>query len=115
MLRPLRLWERWVGRESGACPFGIALRPEAPGLTPPFPTFDYWPSFFPAPARVDVRAALIQFPLMVCLPYFQRPERSGPRLANYRIEGPANCFMEIDFEDVPSLRFDKITNRPHNV
>src|SRR5262245_23813776 len=72
LVQPLRLWERWVERESGACPFGIALRPTAPGLRPPFESFEYWPSFFPAPAHIDVRAANIEEPLRFCLPYFER-------------------------------------------
>jgi hypothetical protein len=107
LVHPLRLWERWAGRASGACPFGIALRPTAPGLEPPFPTFEYWPSFFPAPARVDVRAPIVQLPLKFCLPYFERPAREGPELTHYRIEGtPPNYLMEIDFADAPSLRFE---------
>jgi hypothetical protein len=117
LVRPLRLWERWEGRETGACPFGIALRPTAPGLQPPFPTFEYWPSFFPAPAHVDVRASMIQLPLKFVLPYFDpRPVASAPILKHYRIEGtPPNSFMEIDFEDVPPLRFAMIASRPRHV
>jgi len=108
------LWtERTTNRESDACPFGIALRPTAPGLVPPFPTFEYWPSFFPAPALVDVRASVIEEPLRFCLPYFERPKKTGPTLTRYRIEG--NSLMEIDFEDAPSLRFAMIASRPRHV
>ena len=115
LVHPLRLWERWAWRETGACPFGIALRPTAPGLEPPFPTFEYWPSFFPAPAHVDIRASVIQFPLKFVLPYFERPQRGGPVLKHYRIEGtPPNSLMEIDFEDVPPLRFAMIASRPRH-
>jgi hypothetical protein len=107
LVQPLRLWERWMGRGSGACPFGIALRPEAPGLEPPFPTFEYWPSFFPAPAHVDVRASILQLPLKFCLPWLERPAREGPELTHYRIDGkPPNYLMEIDFADARSLRFE---------
>jgi len=108
---PLRLWERWAGREGGACPFGVALRPIAPDLEPPFPTFEYWPSFFPAPAHVSVRAAIIEEPLLFCLPYFERPETGGPRVTSYRIEGPPNFLMEIDFDGAPPLRFAMIASR----
>jgi hypothetical protein len=104
IVRPLRLWERWAGRIAGASPFGIALRPAAPGLEPPFATFEYWPPFFPAPARVDVRAAIIEEPLRFCLPYFERPQRDGPELRRYGVEG--NSLMEIDFADAPSIRFE---------
>jgi len=105
MVHPLRLWERWAGRDSGACPFGIALRPTAPGLMPPFPTFQYFPSFFPAPAYVDVQAELVQLPLKLCLPYFERPPRDGPVLTSYKIEGPSPHVMQIEFEGLPPLRF----------
>ena len=110
-VRPLRLWERWAGRESGACPFGIALRPAAPGLEPPFPTFEYWPSFFPAPARVSVRASIIEEPLTFCLPYFERPATGGPTMTRYAIETAPNFLMEIDFAEVPPLRFAMIASR----
>jgi hypothetical protein len=37
--RRTRLWERWLGREQGSCPFGLVFRPAA-GAAPrsPFPT-----------------------------------------------------------------------------
>lgn len=103
MVHPLRLWERWAGRISGASPFGIALRPvKREGTTPPFDTFEYWPSFFPAPAQVSVRASIIEEPLYFCLPYFERPARQGLGLSRYRIEG--QTLMEIDLDDGRSLR-----------
>lgn len=35
---PTRLWERWSARQSGACPFGIIVRPaEAESTSVPFP------------------------------------------------------------------------------
>ena len=38
---PTHLWERWSRRQQGGCPFGLAFRPSAPGLTalpPPVPS-----------------------------------------------------------------------------
>ena len=71
------------------------------------PTFEYWPSFFPAPAHVDVRASIVALPLKFCLPYFERSPRTGPELTQYRIDGrPPNFLMEIDFADAPPLRFE---------
>jgi hypothetical protein len=114
-VQPLRLWERWAGRETGACPFGVALRPTRPDAEPPFPTFEYWPSFFPAPARVSVRASAIEEPLVFCLPPFERPARQGPLVIDYRIECSPNFLMEIDFDRVPPLRFAMIASRPRHV
>src|SRR5438270_148775 len=43
---PLRLWERCSWRQCGACPFGLILRPAAPGSDEvPFPTWEYRPPY----------------------------------------------------------------------
>jgi hypothetical protein len=106
-VRPLFLWERWVGRKSGANPFGVAYRPTHPDAEPPWPTFDYWPSFFPAPARVNDRAEIIELPLMFVLPYYERPDTSGPRLERYTIKGPPTFIMEIKFADAETIRYER--------
>src|SRR4051812_11188275 len=28
VIKPTRLWERWVGRARGVCPFGVGFRPK---------------------------------------------------------------------------------------
>jgi Glyoxalase-like domain len=42
--RPTCLWERWTGRDEGACPFGLGFRP-GPGddHKAPFATWEYHP------------------------------------------------------------------------
>lgn len=105
-VHPLRLWERWSGRRTGACPFGIAFRPARPEAEPPWPTFDYFPSFFPAPAKVNARAPIVELPLMFILPPFERPPTEGPTLTRYHIEGPPKFLMEIEFADAAPLRFE---------
>ena len=45
-----RLWERWLRRHEGACPFGIALRPlqaHDESAKPPFPTWSYYAPYLP--------------------------------------------------------------------
>lgn len=47
--RPLRLADRWIERSTTASPFGICLRPsDADTVLPPFGSYEYRPSFFPA-------------------------------------------------------------------
>jgi hypothetical protein len=54
--RPVGLWERWRGRERGACPYGIVLRPgdDVVEPRPPFPTWAYTPGYMPAGIAIDV-------------------------------------------------------------
>ena len=55
-----RLWERWMRRHDGACPFGIALRPSDPADAeepPPFPTWAYHAPYLPAPVAIGIALA----------------------------------------------------------
>lgn len=45
--KPLGLHERARWRETGASPFGIAVRPERTGSPPPFVPWDYHPDYLP--------------------------------------------------------------------
>jgi hypothetical protein len=50
-----RLWERWSGRRSGACPFGVVLRPKGTGRAEsPFPCWSYHPPYLPPDIAIDV-------------------------------------------------------------
>ena len=51
---PTGLFEHWLGRRTGACPFGIILRSSGEPL--PFPTWPYRPAYVPAGAAIDVAA-----------------------------------------------------------
>jgi hypothetical protein len=51
---PTGLLEHWLGRRTGACPFGIILR--SPGEPLPFSTWPYRPGYLPAGAAIDVAA-----------------------------------------------------------
>lgn len=55
-VRPTQLWERWCGRSSNACPFGVALRPARGSLTAaaPFPSWPYHPVYLPSQVSIDV-------------------------------------------------------------
>ena len=79
--RRVGLWERWTGRASGGCPFGVILRP-GPGAPdsppPPFPAWSYQPVYFPAGLSIDVSSdASPTEPLFFWLPFQRNPARLG--------------------------------------
>ena len=55
-----RVWERWMRRGEGACPFGIALRPDDPSDAeepPPFPTWAYHAPYLPSQVSIGIALA----------------------------------------------------------
>ncbi|HKU15420.1 MAG TPA: VOC family protein [Steroidobacteraceae bacterium] len=76
--RRMHLWERWSGRDSGACPFGVCLRPtaghasKAQGAAPPFPFWDYRPAYSPVGMPVADNSTVDSEPLMFYMPVHRR-------------------------------------------
>jgi len=74
--RPTLLWERWSRRESGASPFGICVRPvDAQSTEPPFPAWEYGPSYLPDPLVMHIGDAGVEEPMWVYLNYLRRLDR----------------------------------------
>jgi hypothetical protein len=76
---PLRLWERWSGQRSGACPFGLIFRPALPGGgAPPFPSWEYRPPYLPPPLVLHVgeNTECLEEPLLFYFPVQRRPASS---------------------------------------
>lgn len=76
-IRPTRLWERWARRKSGACPFGIGLRPKSSDAGAlPFSTWDYRPPYLPPPLRIRVatNSDVLTEPMLFHLEFAQRPD-----------------------------------------
>jgi hypothetical protein len=75
--RRTRLWERWLRRTDGACPFGVALRPvdaEA-GQPPPFPTWAYHAPYLPAQVSIGIALATpLTEPEFLHLTFATRPD-----------------------------------------
>jgi hypothetical protein len=75
--RRTRLWERWLRRKQGACPFGIVLRPVDPAAdgAPPFPTWAYHAPYLPAQVSIGIALAtpLVE-PEFLHLAFATRPE-----------------------------------------
>jgi len=54
-IRPTHLFERWTGRNDGACPFGLIFRPAADGGNgPPFAVRDYRPAWLPPQMSISL-------------------------------------------------------------
>ena len=78
-IRPTCLWERWVGRTSGACPFAFIFRPathHTDGL--PFSTWEYHPPYLPPSLSIAVgtNARVLTEPMLFYLAFAQRPDSS---------------------------------------
>jgi hypothetical protein len=82
--RPTQLWERWSGRDSGACPFGIVVRPVDPAPVdparaqtsqPPFPSWEYRPAYLPDPLVMHIGEAGVDEPMWVYLNFMRRAAR----------------------------------------
>jgi hypothetical protein len=80
----LALLDRWRKRATGACPFGLCLRPASAGdRAPPFSGWTYRPGFLP-PDRymhVDDGSKRVDLPLLIFLPFSERSDwaRSAPK------------------------------------
>jgi hypothetical protein len=77
---PTQLWDRWLRRSSGACPFGIVYRPRAEPIgEAPFPTWSYRPSYLPSGLCIEVgRGMALSEPQLFYLP-FARRQGTSPR------------------------------------
>ncbi|MFY9345268.1 MAG: VOC family protein [Planctomycetota bacterium] len=87
MVKPLGLSERARWRATGASPFAIALRPAAPAEPPPFPSWDYRPTFLPAGMRLAMacNSGVLGEPLLFQLDRPFVPLGGSHRLANRRL------------------------------
>ncbi len=77
-VRPTRLWERWTNRLSGACPFGISLRPAAGGGNGiALSGWDYRPPYLPESVRIVVGANsdVLAEPMLFQIPFGKRPDQ----------------------------------------
>ena len=70
------LWERWSGQEGNASPFGICLRPfDSQDTGPPFPAWEYRPSYLSDPLLIHIGEAGIEEPMRVYLTFMRRVHR----------------------------------------
>ena len=77
--RRLHFWERWVGRDGSACPFGVCLRPTAgTSDVAPFPSWEYRPSYSPVGLPVATNSTVVAEPLVFYIPMHRRMDTAPP-------------------------------------
>ena len=77
--RRLHLWERWSGRDAGACPFGVCLRPRAgQSDVAPFPAWEYRPVYAPAGMPIANNSTVDTEPLVFYIPTHRRMDTAPP-------------------------------------
>ena len=87
-IRPTRLWERWSGRDRGACPFGVVVRPANGDVdsTPPFPAWRYAPAYLPDGAFIGIAMdASLEEPEFFYLAFQRGRARGGQEPTDHKI------------------------------
>jgi len=72
--RRTRLWERWSGRASNTCPFGLVFRDTETGTAAvPFSTWEYRPAYLPSGLAIQFANEVpLDEPELICLPFLRR-------------------------------------------
>ncbi len=86
---PTFLYPRWLQRTSGACPFGICLRPKTTHKGHfPFPGWAYQPQYLPQNFAIHVSddATNLQQPFLFYLPHTHKPD--NPPTAQPYVHAP---------------------------
>lgn len=68
------LWDRWSGRMSGACPFGVVFRADGAGTAgAPFATWAYRPGYLPPGVAIEFAEDVpLEEPVLAWLPFLHR-------------------------------------------
>jgi hypothetical protein len=74
-IRRTRLGDRWSGRQTGACPFGIGLRPVAGDMA--FASWAYRPPYLPPTVSIAVgmNSDVLTEPMIFQIPFGHRPDQ----------------------------------------
>ncbi|MBD1895268.1 hypothetical protein [Coleofasciculus sp. FACHB-129] len=73
----IHIWERWVDRKRGACPFGFCLRSTShPVSSLPFSTWEYHPPYLPESLSIPMgrNSNVITEPMLFYLSFGERPD-----------------------------------------
>jgi hypothetical protein len=75
--RRTSLWERWSGREQESSPFGFSVRPTGPHVAePPFPAWEYRPSYLPDPLCMHIGDADVAEPMWIYMGFMRAADRA---------------------------------------
>lgn len=122
-IRPTHLWERWSGRDRGACPFGISLRPasvSAPqsSLDLPFSHWSYHPPYLPSSLAISVadNANLVVEPMLFYIPFGRRQDtypshKAEPLQDSVDLCEVTTVTLSTPFADTLSPGLEALSNR----
>lgn len=84
-----RLFERWSGRSSGACPFGLCFRPANGSADVPFAGWPYAPGYLPPSLSIHVGAnsERLDEPMLFHLPFGARADKAPPEKRQPLVHG----------------------------
>ncbi|MBD2099169.1 hypothetical protein H6F90_29325 [Trichocoleus sp. FACHB-591] len=77
LIRPTRLWERWINR-ANTCPFGVCLRPgTSDGDTVAFSSWAYRPPYLSDTLSIAVgtNSSVLTEPMLFQTPFGKRPDQ----------------------------------------
>ena len=78
-VRRLGLWERWNGRTSGACPFGVCLRASDSRQELPFHTWRYQPTYSSVAIEVGINSQAVDEPFLFYIPIVRKQREPSAR------------------------------------
>lgn len=105
LVRPTHLWERWMGRHSAACPFGLIFR----GVSvsdgkPPFSCWEYQPPYLPPSMSIAVgdNASVLTEPMLFHVAFGRR--RFADHEDGLRTISRVDCVLPGGANPSPELR-----------
>lgn len=103
--RRTRLWERWSGRASNACPFGIVFRSKDTGAgLVPFPTWAYRPAYLPPGLAIGFADGVpLDEPELVHVPFVHRSGAPGREPTGHALPFREVCGVTIGVPGAGSL------------
>ena len=103
--RRTKLWERWSGRTSSACPFGIVFRPKgANAATVPFATWAYRPNYLPPGLAIEFAEDVpLEEPELVYLPFLHRAGPPAYEPTDHSLPIRELCGVTVGFPSAAGL------------
>lgn len=103
--RRLGLWPRWLGRRSGACPFGIVFGPCGAGVEgPPFASWVYQPKYLPEGTRLLVADAMsLQEPALFSMEWAEAPGIVGSQPTEHAVPLSAMTSVSVGIPSTVTL------------
>lgn len=97
LTKPTGLGDRLTSKDGKISPFGVCFRPQPATETVPFPSWEYKPSYLPAPLKVAIAKAPLTEPMWFFLGFGAWPDRL-PAQKQQKLE------HRVGFQEITSLK-----------